>query len=85
MRAIYTVLVLLHNIVMQAQVKDIAVNVYKTIKIGSQIWMAENLATSRFKMGITSLLSLKTFDGVSGIYLPGHFILAKKAPGGQII
>ncbi len=41
---------LLHNNV-YSQIKDIDGKIYKTIKIGNQIWLAENLNTARFRNG----------------------------------
>ncbi len=42
-------------------VKDIEGNIYKTVQIGPQVWMAENLKTTRFNNGST--IKLVTDNG----------------------
>jgi len=48
-------------------VKDIDGNVYKTISIGTQIWMAENLKTTRYRNGdtIPNVKSNNMWDGLN--------------------
>jgi uncharacterized protein (TIGR02145 family) len=53
-------------------ITDINGNKYKTVKIGTQVWMAENLGTTRLNDGtlITNLPFNETWSGITG---PGYW------------
>jgi uncharacterized protein (TIGR02145 family) len=53
-------------------IKDITGHIYKTVKIGTQIWMAENLKTSRLNDG-TIIANLPFNQSWSGITGPGYW------------
>lgn len=59
------------NAGMNGIVKDIDGNAYKTIKIGDQIWMAENLYTSKLNNGTTIPL-ITDNTAWNGLTTPGH-------------
>ena len=52
-------------------IKDIEGNVYKTVQIGSKVWMAENLKTVRYKDGTTIPL-VTGWSAWSNLATPGY-------------
>jgi uncharacterized protein (TIGR02145 family) len=53
-------------------VTDINGNIYKTVKIGTQVWMAENLKTTKLNDG-TLITNLPFNETWSGITWPGYW------------
>ena len=51
-------------------VTDIDGNVYRTVKLGNQVWMAENLRTTRYADGRKIPLGTTTSDDVAYRYYP---------------
>lgn len=60
------------NITNSTPVTDIDGNEYKTIRIGNQIWMCENLRTTRYRNGDLIGTTTPANKNISGEYLPKY-------------
>jgi uncharacterized protein (TIGR02145 family) len=68
-------------------VKDIDGNTYKTIQIGTQTWMAENLRTTRYRNGVSIENAVETTSWVNnttGAYCSYNNNTANDCPYGKL-
>jgi hypothetical protein len=53
-------------------ISDIEGNIYNTVPIGTQVWMAENLKTTTYKDGITGIPNVTDPDTWKGLTGPAY-------------